>query len=151
MRKIVASALLIVALGAATALAASDQAQITATFSIPSWIALSVIGNGDVGFGEIAGGGAYAGDNQTTLRVISTTSWTLTSTILWDDPSTSIPNGASQAIIEAALALTLSAEGGSWGLHFISVNYEMTVTDEDLAELPVGDYSLVVQYTATTD
>jgi len=151
MRRIVTLVFLVAAFGVSTALAASDQVQITAMFSIPSWIALSVIGDGSVGFGEIAGGGAYAGDNQSTLRVISTTSWTLTSTIRWDDPLTSIPNGASQTIIEGALALTPSTTSGLWGLHFISVDYEMTVTDEDLAELPVGDYSLVIQYTATTD
>ena len=61
MRKAWIVALLVAVFGTGAVLAASDQVQITATFSIPSWIALSVVGNGDVGFGEIAGGGAYAG------------------------------------------------------------------------------------------
>jgi len=151
MRKIITTALLVAALTAGSAMAASDQEQIAATFSIPSWIALAVIGSGDVDFGEIAGGGAYVGNNETSLRVISTASWTLSSEILWTDPGTSIPAGASQAIIEAALAMNMSAQGGSWGLHFVTVGYEFTVTDEELASLPVGDYGLVVRYTATTD
>jgi len=151
MRKIIAVGLLVAAMASGTALAATDLAQVTATFSIPSWIALAVIGNGDVAFGEIAGGGAYVGNNETSLRVISTASWTLSNEILWDDPLTSIPDGASQAIIEAALARNMSSNGGAWGLHFITVDYEFTVTDEELASLPVGDYGLVIRYTATTD
>jgi len=151
MRKTIAVALLVAAMAAGSAFAVTDQEQITATFSIPSWIALAVVGNGDVAFGEIAGGGAYIGNNETSLRVISTTSWTLSSEILWGDPSTSVPAGANQAIIESALAMNMSSEAGTWGLHFITVDYEFTVTDDDLANLPVGDYGLVIRYTATTD
>jgi len=151
MRRIATLTLLLAVLAASAAFAASDQDQVTARFTIPSWIALSIVGSADVDFGEIAGGGAYVGDTQTTLRVLSTTSWTLTNTILWSDPATSIPAGASQTIIEAALDLTLSDTSGAWGLHLVTVDYQMTVTDEDLAELPVGDYSVVIQYTASTD
>jgi len=151
MRKMLTLSLLFAVFLTGTAFAAADQEQVTARFTIPSWIALNVVGSSDVDFGEIAGGGAYAGDTQTTLRVLSTTNWTLTSTILWSDPATSIPTGASQAVIEAALDLTLSDVSGPWGLHLVTVDYEMTVTDEDLAELPVGDYAVVIQYTASTD
>ena len=151
MRKIATLMLLFTALVAGAAFAVSDQDQVTARFTIPSWIALDIMGTREVDFGEIAGGGAYAGDTQTTLRVLSTTSWTLTSSILWGDPATTIPVGASQAIIEAALDLTMSDTSGTWGLHLVTVDYEMTVAEEDLAELPVGDYSLVIQYIASTD
>jgi hypothetical protein len=122
---------------------------INASFTIPSWISLSVVGNGDVSFGEIAGGGGYTGDNETELRVLSTTSWSLSSEILWSESE--MPDDASQTLIENALALTMSADGGTWGIHTVSVSYEMDVSDEDLAELPSGDYNLVIQYTATTD
>jgi len=137
-------------LGAGVAVvAASSSATVNASFQIPSWIALAVVGDGDVGFGEIAGAGGYAGNNETELRVISTTSWSLTSAILWD--SSTVPTGASQSIIESALSLTMSAESGTWGLHSVLVEYEMNVEEDDLAELPVGDYNVVIQYTATTD
>ncbi len=129
--------------------AADSSATVNASFRIPSWIALAVVGNGDVDFGEIAGAGGYAGDNDTNLRVLSTTSWSLSSAILWG--SSTYPAGASQSVIESALALTISSDSGTWGLHSILVEYEMNVVDEDLAELPVGDYNLVIQYTATTD
>jgi len=122
---------------------------INASFSIPSWISLSVVGNGDVSFGEVAGSGGYEGDNETALRVLSTTSWALSSTILWSDST--MPNGASQSIIEQALEVSLDKVAGSWGVHNVNVSYELDVSDDDMAELPVGDYNLVIQYTATTD
>ena len=134
---------------ALVASAADSSATVNATFAIPSWISLSVVGNGDVDFGDIAGGGGYAGDSSTTLRVLSTTSWALSSTILWADST--MPKGASQSIIENALNLSFSDDAGSWGIHNVEVSYEIKVADEDLAELPVGDYNLVIQYTATTD
>lgn len=152
MRKNASVVMLVAALSIGLAVgvtAASSSQTVNATFSIPSWIALSVIGNGDVGFGEIAGAGGYLGDNVTELRVLSTSSWSLASTILWG--ASTFPAGASQSIIEQALELSLSADSGSWGIHFVDVDYEMTVAEEDLAELPVGDYNLVIQFTATTD
>ena len=139
----------VLAAGLVVAKSDSDSVKVNASFSIPSWISLSVVGNGDVSFGEIAGGGGYAGDNETKLQVLSTTSWSLSSAILWSESK--MPAGASQSIIEGALELTMSAEGGTWGFHTVSVKYEMNVVEEDLAELPVGDYKLVIQYTATTD
>jgi len=136
--------------GLAVGVAAADSsASVNASFQIPSWIALAVVGDGDVDFGVIAGAGGYAGNNDTNLRVISTTSWSLTSAILW--ASSTYPTGASQSVIESALSLTMSTDSGTWGLHSILVEYGMNVVEEDLAELPVGDYNLVIQYTATTD
>ena len=134
---------------AIAATAASSSATVNASFQVPSWIALTVVGDGDVAFGEIAGAGGYAGNNETELRVISTTSWSLSSAILWNDST--MPTGASQSIIESVLSLSMSADSGTWGLHSVVVDYEMSVEEEDLAELPVGDYNLVIQYTATTD
>jgi hypothetical protein len=128
---------------------ASASATVNATFEIPSWISLSVVGSGDVDFGEIAGGGGYAGNGDTELRVLSTTNWALSSTILWADST--MPKGASQSIIENALELSFSEAAGSWGVHSVKVSYKMAVADDDMAELPVGDYNLVIQYTATTD
>ena len=154
MLKTVGMAMLVVGclLGLAAAGAAKDSsasATVNASFQIPSWIALSVVKNSDVSFGEVAGGGGYLGNKTTELRVISTTSWSLSSAILWAEST--MPKGASQAIIEQVLSLTMSADSGSWGLHSVFVEYEMDVDDENLAELPVGDYNLVIQYTATTD
>jgi len=139
---------LVLGLGLAAS-AADASATVNARFAIPSWISLAVVGNGDVSFGDIAGGGGYVGDSNTQLRVLSTTSWALASTILWADST--MPAGASQSIIENALSLSFSEAAGSWGVHSVQVSYSMDVVDEDLAELPVGDYTLVIQYTATTD
>jgi len=134
---------------AVAASAASSSATVNASFQIPSWIALTVVGDGDVGFGEIAGAGGYVGNDDTELRVLSTTSWSLSSAILWG--ASTVPTGASQSIIESVLSLSMSADSGTWGLHSVVVDYEMNVEEGDLAELPVGDYNLVIQYTATTD
>jgi len=138
-------------LGLAVGVAAKSEASasVNASFSIPSWISLAVVGNGDVSFGEIAGGGGYIGDRATELRVLSTTSWSLANTILWSESI--LPANASQKVIENALDLTFDKAAGTWGVHYVKVSYKMELDDEDLAELPVGEYNLVVQYTATTD
>jgi hypothetical protein len=122
---------------------------VNASFSIPSWISLSIVGHGDVSFDDITGPGSYDGSNKTQLRVLSTTSWSLSSAILWADST--LPSGASQSTLGKALALTFDQTSGSWGVHDVSVAYEIDLGVNDLANLPEGDYNLVIQYTATTD
>jgi hypothetical protein len=134
------------ALGAS---AASDSVSVNASFSILSWISLSVVGSGDVSFGDIAGVGTYAGSSDTEMLVLSTTSWSIASTILW--AQSTLPSGASQATIASVLALTFDRTSGTWGVHDVNVSYEMTLDESDLATLPEGNYNLVIQYTATTD
>ncbi len=129
--------------------AASDSVSVNASFSILSWISLSVVGNGDVSFGDIAGVGSYAGSNDTEMVVLSTTSWSIASTILW--AQSTLPSGASQATLASVLALTFDRTSGTWGVHDVNVSYEMTLDESDLATLPEGNYNLVIQYTATTD
>ena len=129
--------------------AASDSVSVNASFSILSWISLSLVGNGDVSFGDIAGVGTYAGSNSTQMRVLSTTSWSVSSTILW--AQSTLPTGASQTTLSNALDLTFDKTSGTWGVHDVNVSYEMTLGEEDLATLPEGNYNLVIQYTATTD
>jgi len=146
---LVAGLVLGLAVGVAAKEKSEASASINASFEIPSWISLAVVGNGDVSFGEIAGGGGYVGNRATELRVLSTTSWALASTILWSESQ--LPDGASQSIIEKALDLSFDKEAGSWGVHYVKVSYKMELEDEDVAELPVGQYNLVIQYTATTD
>ena len=126
-----------------------SSATINASFSIPSWISLTVFGDGDVTFGDIMGPGTYEALSGTELRVLSTTSWVLSSAVLWSESK--IPSGASEATIEQALNLTLSKASGSWGVHSVDVSYELELAENDVADLPVGDYNLVIQYTATTD
>ncbi|MCX6094069.1 MAG: hypothetical protein NTY63_04500 [Candidatus Bipolaricaulota bacterium] len=129
--------------------AASDSVSVNASFSILSWISLSVVGNGDVSFGDIAGVGSYAGSNDTEMVVLSTTSWSIASTILW--AQSTLPSDASQATLASVLALTFDRTSGTWGVHEVNVSYEMTLDESDLATLPEGNYNLVIQYTATTD
>jgi len=134
-----------------SAKSSSDEssATINASFSIPSWISLTIVGTGDVTFADIIGPGTYEALSGTKLRVLSTTNWVLSSDILWSESE--IPTGASEATIEQALSLTLSQTSGSWGVHSVDVSYELELAENDVADLPVGDYNLVIQYTATTD
>ncbi|MEN6368567.1 MAG: hypothetical protein ABFD77_02590 [Thermotogota bacterium] len=129
--------------------ASSDSVSVNASFSILSWISLSVVGNGDVSFGDITGVGSYKGSNGTEMLVLSTTTWSLSNTILW--AQSTLPKGASQKTIESVLALTFDRTSGTWGVHDVNVSYEMTLNESDLATLPEGNYNLVIQYTATTD
>jgi len=128
---------------------ASSAVSVNASFSIPSWISLSVVGNGNVNFASITGPGTYSGSNSTQLRVLSTASWAISSSILWT--SSTMPAGASQATIEKALARTFDKSSGSWGAQNVNVSYKLALTADDVATLPQGDYSVVVQYTATTN
>jgi hypothetical protein len=61
----------------------SSAVSVNASFSIPSWISLSVVGDGNVNFASITGPGAYNGSNSTQLRVLSTANWSISSSILW--------------------------------------------------------------------
>ncbi len=131
------------------ALGASSAVSVSASFSIPSWISLSVVGNGNVDFASISGPGTYNGSNPTQLRVLSTASWAISSSILWT--SSTMPAGASQATIEKALARVFDKTSGSWGAQNVNVSYALSLTADDVATLPQGDYSVVVQYTATTN
>lgn len=128
---------------------ASSAVSVNASFSIPSWISLSVVGNGNVNFASITGPGTYAGSNPTVLRVLSTTNWSISNSILWT--SSTLPAGASQATIEKALARTFDKTSGTWGSQNVNVSYSLSLSADDVATLPQGDYNVVVQYTATTN
>ena len=129
--------------------AASSAVSVNASFSIPSWISLSVVGNGNVSFASITGPGTYNGSNSTQLKVLSTANWSITSAILWT--SSTLPAGASQATIEKDLQRTFDKTSGTYGAQAVNVSYKLALTSDDMATLPQGDYSVVVQYTATTN
>ncbi len=148
MEKVLGVALLLV-FGSAVVLAVSDTASVNASFSIPSWISLSVQGSGDVSFADVTGPGNYGGSNGTELRVLSTTSWSIGSGIVWKSSTT--PKGASESAIETALSLGFDKTSGAWGIHSVNVSYSFELDVDDMANMPEGDYNLVVQYTATTD
>jgi len=122
---------------------------VNASFSIPSWISLSAVGNGNVSFSDIAGPGSYAGSNETQLQVLSTTSWDISEEILWTESR--MPEGASQQTIDNALERSYDKTSGNWGIHRVNVSYQFNIEVDDMASMPEGDYSLVIQYTATTD
>jgi hypothetical protein len=149
MGKVLGVAMLVAVVGGAMVLAASDSASVNASFSIPSWISLSVTGSGDVSFASITGPGSYDGSNGTELRVLSTTSWSISSAILFK--ASTMPKGASESVIEDALSMGFDKTEGSWGIHTVKVSYEFELGEDDMGDLPEGDYNLVVQYTATTD
>jgi hypothetical protein len=154
MFKVVGMAMLVAAMVvgvAAVSFAASSAVSVNASFSIPSWISLSIVGNGDVSFASITGPGTYNGSNGTQLRVLSTANWSLSNTILWASPSSKMPVGANPATIDASLQRTFDKTSGAWGSQTVNVSYRLVLTSDDLANLPQGDYSLVVQYTATTN
>ena len=155
MLKVVGMAMLVAAMVvgvAAVSFAAtgvSSAVSVNASFSIPSWISLSVVGNGNVSFASITGPGTYNGSNSTQLKVLSTANWSITSAILWT--SSTLPAGASQATIEKDLQRTFDKTSGTYGAQAVNVSYKLALTSDDMATLPQGDYSVVVQYTATTN
>jgi len=141
--------LLVMVLAFGAVAASEDSVKVNASFEILSWISLSIVGDGDVSFGNIAGPGTYEGSNDTVLRVMSTTSWVVSDAILWSEST--LPSGASQDTLENALVREFDETSGTWGIHSVNVAYEFDVDADDLSTLPEGDYNVVVQYTATTD
>jgi hypothetical protein len=146
---LVAAMVVGVAVASFAAAGASSAVSVSASFSIPSWISLSIVGNGNVSFASITGPGTYNGSNSTQLKVLSTANWSITSAILWT--SSTLPAGASQATIEKDLQRTFDKTSGVWGSQSVNVSYKLDLTADDMATLPQGDYSVVVQYTATTN
>ncbi len=129
--------------------AAQSSVSVNASFVVPSWISLSIVGSGDVSFPNVTGPGAYAGSNGTKLHVMSTASWSLSNTILWT--ASTLPTGASQTVLETALGRTFDKTSGAWGIADVNVSYVLTLSAEGLASMPQGNYNLVIQYTATTN
>jgi hypothetical protein len=156
MLKVVGMAMLVAAMvvgvsavSFAVATPASSAVSVNASFSIPSWISLSIVGNGNVSFASITGPGTYNGSNSTQLKVLSTANWSISSAILWT--SSTLPTGASQATIEKDLQRTFDKTSGAWGAQTVNVSYKLALTADDMGTLPQGDYNVVVQYTATTN
>ena len=129
--------------------AAQSSVSVNASFVVPSWISLSIVGSGDVSFPNVTGPGTYAGSNGTKLRVLSTASWSLSNTILWS--ASTVPTDASQLVLDAALGRSFDRTSGAWGVSDINVSYALTLSAEDLANVPQGSYNLVIQSTATTN
>jgi len=144
-------AVLVMGLAVVASAKATQEASVSvnASFAISSWISLAIIGNGDVSFADITGPGEYSGSNGTELRVMSTTNWTVSDSILWAEST--LPNGASQDTLDTAFVRTFDVTSGTWGVHTVNVSYDFVVDASDLVTLPEGEYNLVVQYTATTD
>ena len=62
-----------------------------------------------------------------------------------------MPAGASQATVEKDLQRTFDKTSGTYGAQNVNVSYKLGLTADDMGTLPQGDYSVVVQYTATTN
>jgi len=128
---------------------ASDNASVNAMFTVASWISLSVIDGDNVDLGSISGPGLYSGES--TLRVMSTCAWVISDQIIWS--SSVLPSDADAAtedLIESNLTRAYD-DSGSWGVYTVGVDYSFSLQDEDFADLPAGDYVIVIEYTATTD
>jgi len=136
-------------IGAFSAIAATDTADVNATFVIPSWISLAVVENPNIDFPLVLGPGSYDALTDSRLRVLSTTSWSLTESILW--ASSTIPAGANQTTIDNVFQRTPDLTSGLWGVSYINVAYSLIIAEDDLANMPEGTYQIIVQYTATTD
>jgi hypothetical protein len=144
-------AVLVVGIAITASAKTGDESAVSvnASFSIPSWISLSVIGNGNVSFQDVAGPGSYDASSGTQLQILSTTNWTISDEIIW--AKSTMPDGAGRSTIDNALERSYDQTSGTWGVHLVNVSYAFNVAVDDMANLPEGDYDLVIQYTATTD
>lgn len=112
-----------------------------------SSISLQVINGSQVSFPDPIGADTYEADEQTTLRVSSTSQgWTLGHVV-----SLSIPEGASQETVSSIFHVQYDPFLAAAGTTELGVSYSLVIDEEDFAGLPQGIYTITITFTATTD
>ena len=126
----------------------SNTATVSITITgVDTLILIAVPGSAD--FGSIPGPGSYS-ETSSHLELTSDDNWSVSHNILWSDPGTLFPAGADQATVQKVFSLDYNPKTGSPGQSLsISVSYYLDIENSDMAGLPPGSYSIVVEYTAT--
>jgi len=148
--KFVGVGLLVVVLavvGGVAGFGTSANTDVRCDFAIPSYIAISAE-KGAVDMDSYVSPYLYEADN--TLHVLSTTNWTVSDTVEWNQyPEGFNPDG------EGANLFTVSydSNSGTWGYADITTRYELDFGSEmeKMQYFPAGDYSVSVTHTATTN
>ena len=114
-----------------------------------------------VRFPTITGPGMYTSVNNTTFRITSPESWSISDEIIWDESrldGAMLPDEFDRVQVAALLTrdyddayqVPNGAAGGS-GQHTFDVAYRLDLTGDNLRYFLAGAYSLVIRYTATPD
>jgi len=110
-------------------------------------ISLEVTEGAHVSFPAPAGPGTFAAEEDTALRISSTTSgWALGHTLEF-----SIPEEASRDTVERVFQVHYDALDPGAGTTELGVSYALELSEEDFAGLPQGMYTIAVTFTASTD
>lgn len=141
-RFFIAAAAVAVLLGVAAT--AEDGEQVPVSFTMANHLELSVTKGSSVDFGEVSPTELPKTLREASkLRVESNAKWE----IGVDKAVDTMPAGASESDVKDSLQVALSRSQGEGNARNIGVDYTL---GESAAELPAGDYSIVVIYTATT-
>ena len=121
--------------------------EIDGPYCVGSSIALEIIAGAGVSFPLISGPGLFLADQETTLRVTSSSSgWALSHSL-----GMTTPNGAWVETVERIFVLTLSPFAALERTTDIQVAYALNPNEEDFAGLPQGAYVIGITFIVSTD
>jgi len=121
--------------------------EIDGPYCVGSSIALEITAGAGISFPPISGPGLFLADQETTLRVTSSSSgWALSHFL-----DLTIPTGAWAETVERIFVLTLSPFAALEGTADIQVAYTLNPNEEDFGGLPQGDYVIGITFVVSTD
>jgi len=121
--------------------------EIDGPYCVGSSIALEITAGAGISFPPISGPGLFLADQETTLRVTSSSSgWTLSHSL-----DLTIPTGAWAETVERMFLLTMSPFAALEGTADIQVAYTLNPNEEDFGGLPQGDYVIGITFVVSTD
>jgi hypothetical protein len=137
------------AIGLVAAADSSVTVTVGYTIMVEPFVELTVLNGEAVEFGLISTPGTYPPSAGTLLGLRSNRDWLLTDTFLLE--ASTYPDGADTATMGNTLSRSYQNSGGPASTWIeIDVDYLLTLSQENLDNLPNGDYRLIIQFTATT-
>ena len=131
----------------------TDTADVTANFTIPSYIAIYAVGNPgtltDASSDPVSGPGTY--DATSDLYVVSTKAWSVDSTVVW---GTSPAEGGKNLF---TVTYTGDSKTPGWDAFTATYTLDLSAAVGDNGEgnamryFPAGEYIITVTHTATTN
>lgn len=110
-------------------------------------ISIEIVNGSYVTFPSPDGDGIYPANDETTLRVSSTSGgWALSEGL-----DLAVPDGASVETVARIFEIIYERFESAAGTTEIDVSYALVIGEEDLSDLPEGVYTITVTFAVSTD
>jgi hypothetical protein len=110
-------------------------------------ISIEIVNGSYVTFPSPSGDGTYPANDETTLRVTSTSNgWALSEGL-----DLAVPDGASIETVARIFQVGYGPFESAAGATEIDVSYALVIGEEDLSDLPEGVYTITVTFAVSTD